>query len=169
MSRSFTRFPCQDCGGPKPPGRGERYCETCRAKRHVPTISLDDQRAIVRAYARPNTTLAELAARFYCSQGTISRVLDAHGVAKRPHGGWSGSPSRQRLSVDEELTRAQLYGQGYSIARIAEIVGRSPSSVHATLRRLGTSLRPPHFDSGPPHPRYGKRDARGRYISKEAR
>jgi transposase-like protein len=134
------RKPCQGCGGPKPSGRGERYCATCRNERHVPTVAPDVQAAMVRAYARIGTTLDQVAAEFYCSTNTVARVLEARGVSVRPRGG-SGA-RRRRLTVDEELTRTRLYGQGLSVAEIADAVGRGPSAIYATLRRVGVAMRP---------------------------
>lgn len=133
-----VRSACQDCGGPKGPGRGERYCETCKAKLHAPSLSLDDQLAMVRAYNRPRATLDSVAQQFYCARATVQRVLKIHGVASRPPNHY-GTP---RISVDEELLRTQLYGQGYSLADVAAIVGRSPSSVHQTLRKAGVKMHP---------------------------
>jgi hypothetical protein len=164
VSHTFTRRPCQDCGGPKGPGRGERYCDACRAKRHVPTIALDDQLAIVRAYNARGATMHGVAAEFYCSVGTVGRVLEAHGVPARPRGG-QGS-TRQRLSVDEQLTRAQLYGQGLSLAGVADVVGRNPSSVHASLVRYGVTMRPVGVNYTADG-RYDARGARGRFAPKE--
>lgn len=158
----MKRRPCQDCGGPKPAGRGERYCETCRAKRHVPTVPPDEQAAMVRAYARIGTTLDQVAAEFYVSPNTVSRVLEANGVSVRPRGGYGAS--RRRLTVDEELTRAQLYGEGLSLGRIGQLIGRSPSSIHATLHRLGVQMRPTGINTGPPQRHHVVRGAAGRFA-----
>jgi hypothetical protein len=32
----YRRQPCTDCGGPKPRGRGHRYCRACQARRQQP-------------------------------------------------------------------------------------------------------------------------------------
>ena len=165
MSRNFQRTPCQDCGGPKGPGRGERYCSACRAKLHVPTIPLDDQLAIVRAYSRPRTTLAEVAASFYVSTGTVTRVLRAHDVPVRPRGGYGAS--RARLSVDEQLLRTQLYGQGLTLAQIGDVVGRSPSSIQQSLVKAGVRLRPQGVNR-PGTRHWAQRTAGGRFAAKEA-
>lgn len=157
-----VRRPCQGCGGPKSPGRGVRYCETCSAKQHVPTIPLDTQLAIVRAYSRPRATLRGVARQFYVSQGSVSRVLAIHDVDVRPRGHY-GTP---RLDVGEQLLRTQLYGQGHSLARVGELVGRSPSTVAETLRRNGVRLRPVGVNTVP-RERYDKRGARGRFASRE--
>jgi hypothetical protein len=157
-----VRKPCQDCGGPKGPGRGERYCATCASKLHVPSVPPDVQAAIVRAYNRPRATLRGVAAEFYVSQGSVSRVLEIHGVDVRPRGHY-GTP---RLAVDEQLLRTQLYGQGHSLAGVAAIVGRCPSSVADTLRRNGVRLRPVGVNLTP-HVRYTTRGARGRFAGRE--
>lgn len=36
MPWTYSRKPCVGCGGPKPPGRGQRYCATCERKPHRP-------------------------------------------------------------------------------------------------------------------------------------
>lgn len=160
MSSRRQRARCQDCGGPKPAGRGRRYCDACAAKRHVPTVAPDVQEAIVRAYNRPRATLRGVAAAFYCSAGTVTRVLEIHGVDTRPRGHY-GSP---RLDVGEQLLRTQLYGQGLSLAEVADVVGCSPSSVAETLRRNGVRLRPVGVNPGRTSPRYAERGPRGRFT-----
>jgi hypothetical protein len=157
--------PCQDCGGPKPPGRGLRYCEVCAPKRHVPTVDAATQEAIVRAYSKPRATLAKVAAEFFCSAQTVAHVLEAHDVPLRPRGHW-GTP---RLDAGEHLLRTQLYGQGLSLARIAEVLGISPSSVAETLRRNGVRLRPVGVNYGRTTPRHLERGDRGRFTARQGR
>lgn len=45
---SERRRPCQRCGAPKPPGRGQRYCERCRAE--LATEYVDRSSGRVRIY-----------------------------------------------------------------------------------------------------------------------
>ena len=157
------RAVCQDCGGPKEPGRGRRYCAACTGKPRVPTIPLDMQLAMVRAYNRPRAKLDDVAAQFFCSRQTVQRVLALHDVTLRPTNHY-GTP---RIDVDERLRRTQLYGRGLSLLDVANVVGRHPSAVLDTLRREGVRMRPQGVNLHPHSRADLRRDARGRFTATE--
>jgi hypothetical protein len=118
----------------------------CSLARHAPVCGQDtsgfvpaeDQQAIVKLYGSPRMSLRKVSAQTHWSPTTVRKVLQAHGVKMRGQGN-----TMRRISVNEELKRAELYGHGYSISQVAEMCGVTYEAVRQTLKRLGVT-RPSH-------------------------
>ena len=80
------------------------------------------------------TPTTELMQTYGLGKGAVLRLLAAHGVGMRRH---SLSPTEV-----EEVIR--LYGQGWSLARIGERIGRHHSVVLRALSRAGVPRRDSH-------------------------
>lgn len=135
--RTRTNYPeraCQFCGRVMP------ACNVVKHERtHVDqngTVPPEDQETIVRLYNRPRASVRSVAQETHWSQSTVLRVLRAHGVEMRPMG--SAHP---KITSDEQLRRAQLYGRGLSIEEVAEVCGVTYEAVRQTLVRLGVPRR----------------------------
>jgi predicted transcriptional regulator len=72
------------------------------------------------------------------SSSTVSRVLIMWGES-RPRR--YGRPPR--LSSDTVLETCQLYGRGYSVRELADMLAMTRSQVRRRLERGGATLRPP--------------------------
>ena len=131
------RTPCPVCGALMPANNMARHVATHRPAAERLAVPLDVQVEMVRLYNRPRSSTAQVAAATYWSKTEVRRVLIANGVTMRPQG-----HSQRRITVDEELERATLYGQGRSILEVAELVGRHHSAIAESLHRAGVKVRP---------------------------
>jgi hypothetical protein len=86
---------------------------------------------LVQAY-RDGTGTSELRRRYNLSQGSVLKLLRAHGVTMR----------RQGLADSDLLTAAKLYRNGASLAQLGEQFGVSYSAVRRGLISAGAVLRP---------------------------
>lgn len=149
---------CPDCG---------RVLRACNLPRHrrVHTLSpterlgptLDEQQRIVEMYANGRgKTMDEIGREMLWSATVVWRVLHLHGAYVQ-HGG-----SDARLSVDERLRTAEMYGRGMTIATIAEILDRAPETIRRRLLRFDVQLRErgPRPQPGAPKSRHRKRPRR---------
>ena len=83
------------------------------------------------AYYRAGTTVYTLGSQFGIDRRTVGAILKRHGVQTR----W------QRLSPARIDEAVELYESGWSLARIAERVGVTPTTVHRRLRDRGVRMR----------------------------
>jgi histone H3/H4 len=79
---------------------------------------------------QPTTALMKT---YDIGKGTVLRLLRANGVQLR-----------QQSMADDEITQViELYGQGLSLARVGERVGRDASYIALVLERAGVPRRDP--------------------------
>jgi excisionase family DNA binding protein len=100
---------------------------------------VDDQE-VIRLYRAEGLTLAQVAARCKVSHSEVVRVLDRHGVARRPAG------PRPRLGAGQEQAERQIleqYARGMSLRQAGASVGVGPRVVTAVLERHGVARRRP--------------------------
>lgn len=102
-----------------------------------PQIPEAEQQRIIALY-EAGGTIRSVSEQTFWSQTSVHRVLVRHGIPRRPRHAVCG---RKRLSVDSELERTRLYGQGLSIAQVAEVVGVGATAVAFTLARAGVPRR----------------------------
>lgn len=101
-----------------------------KIKCHQKWFTEQDKDRLVNAYFSGKTTY-ELAKEFGCDRGTVSRNLKARGIKMR-----------KRSATDGEVAQmAKLYKDGFSCAKISQIVGFCPSAVWGILTREGIKLR----------------------------
>lgn len=105
-----------------------------RPQRRVPGVArqLDAEQVeqLIADY-RAGATVYTLGRHFGIDRRTVGAILKRHGVQTR----W------QRLSLDQIDEAAELYESGWSLARIAEQVGVTPTTVHRRLRDRGVRMR----------------------------
>lgn len=75
--------------------------------------------------------MQELAEKFRTSRQTVSAVLSRHGVLRQ----------RRTLSDDEISTAAQLYKDGWSLAKIGKRFEMDAGTIHDALRKVGVAMR----------------------------
>lgn len=80
---------------------------------------------------RAGATVYTLSSQFGIDRRTVGAILKRHGVQTR----W------QRLSPAQIDEAVELYESGWSLARIAERVGVTPTTVHRRLRDRGVRMR----------------------------
>lgn len=104
-----------------------------KAKRTVRTwhrLSPAQQRALVDEY-QTGYSVHTLAQRYAINRGTVSPILERHGV-----------PRRYKLLTPEQVHQAiQLYNSGLSLARVGETLSVSPKTIYSALTRRGVRLR----------------------------
>jgi DNA-directed RNA polymerase specialized sigma24 family protein len=83
---------------------------------------------------RAGATVYTLSSQFGIDRRTVGAILKRHGAQTR----WRRLSSAQ---IDEAI---ELYGSGWSLARIAERVGVTPTTVHRRLRDRGVRMRTAH-------------------------
>lgn len=88
---------------------------------------------LVTAY-EAGSTLRQLAERFKIERRTVSNIVKRQGVATR----W------RRLSEADVDKAEHLYTQGWSTARIADLLKVDPETVRLRLRKRGMQMRDPH-------------------------
>lgn len=76
-------------------------------------------------------TVYQLAESYEINRRTVSVILERQGVARRYQG----------LSQPEIEQAVELYGEGWSLARIGSVLGVCDSTVLNTLRRAGVRMR----------------------------
>lgn len=132
-----TRVQCPTCG---------RMCASTAIARHqrfhddpgsLLSATAEEQAEIVRLYKRGHS-LQRISDEHYFARSSVRRVLVANGIAMRPQG---GPHPAQRLSAEETLKTAELYGKGLSMAELAEVLGLSISAVHRRLHVIGVKIR----------------------------
>lgn len=100
------------------------------------TVPLELQAEMVHLY-RAGYSMERIGRDLFWSKTTVRMVLLANGVTLRRRGGFN----RRQITAEEQLRRAQLYGQGYSLSEVAEMCGVALSTVHYSLQVLGTPRR----------------------------
>jgi predicted transcriptional regulator len=100
-------------------------------------VSLAEQERMVELYRR-GWTLRRIGEELHWSASTVSRVLILWGE-NRPDRRRFGHPPK--LSADEVLRTAQLYGMGYNMREVGAMLGITPSAVQRRLERAGTKAR----------------------------
>lgn len=87
-------------------------------------------RVLIAGY-QAGATVYQLGERFGIDRKTVSQVLRHHEV-----------PMRRRVLSPEQIDEAaQLYGRGWSLARIGKKMGVAPTTVHNRLRERGVRIR----------------------------
>lgn len=101
----------------------------------------EDDRERMRALYRRGASVFAIARETFYGATTVYRVLThTPGLTMRPQGG--NLPRATMLGGDEQLRTAQLYGMGFTLREVAELVGvRSESTVLFRLRRMGVPTR----------------------------
>jgi transposase len=89
---------------------------------------------VCEAY-RNGTSVQELAARFQVAESSIKRLLNRHGVERRPN-------RIYKLRKDQQGTVKKLYTEGKSTHEIGALLGLSHNAVLTLLDRLGVERRP---------------------------
>jgi hypothetical protein len=90
---------------------------------------------------RAGGTVYQLGEQFGIDRRTVGAILKRNGVVTR---GGGLSPTQ----IDEAV---ELYESGWSLARIAERVGVTPTTVHRRLRDPGVRMRAPCGREVRPH------------------
>ncbi|RSM82576.1 hypothetical protein DMH04_25630 [Kibdelosporangium aridum] len=85
---------------------------------------------LVKHY-QAGATVKVLAAQYGVSRGTVGQHLRSRGINTKPPG----------LHPDEVPTAAELYRDGWSLARIAEKFDTSSNTVRARLLDAGVVMR----------------------------
>lgn len=116
---------------------GRHYVIELRRRRGG--IDLETQEQIIGLYAR-GLSATQVAAELFVSRTSVLNVLRDNGIRRRPRGGgiYAG---RQRLSTDEMLRTAELYGRGLSLTEVGHILGIRHSAVLRRLQRYGVPRR----------------------------
>jgi len=92
-------------------------------------LTPDEEERIIEAYLRGDP-VAEIAARHGVSVSTIYDVLYRRGIMPSMR-------RRRRVTPDEEAEILRLRMEGLGVTEIARRLGRSPSTIHAVLKRRG--------------------------------
>ena len=77
-----------------------------------------------------------------CVRATVAAKLRRMGIKVRGRGGGHRTPAAVIAARDRKVL-ALYYRAGMSSDDVADVIGVSPSSVLASLRRIGFGLRPP--------------------------
>jgi DNA-binding CsgD family transcriptional regulator len=96
----------------------------------VKRLTEEQVQQLIEEY-KAGATVYELGDRFGINRKTVGKILKRHGVTMRMQG---LSPSQ----IDEA---ARLYGEGISLARIAEKLDVTANTVHARLREREVRMR----------------------------
>ena len=99
--------------------------------RRVRRLTADERRTVELSYADCRSVY-EVARRFGTTRANVAAILESRGVDRK-----------YNVLSDEDIVRAAtLYGDGWSLARLADRYGVSANTVHRALRRLSVKLRP---------------------------
>jgi DNA-directed RNA polymerase specialized sigma24 family protein len=112
---------------PDAPQNDEAVRTACRTARQLRPAEVDE---LVEDY-RAGATVYDLAARFGISRATIGQHLRRRGVDTKPPG----------LHPDDVSAAVGLYGDGWSLARIAEKFDTSVKTVWVRLQEAGVQMR----------------------------
>jgi hypothetical protein len=108
-----------------------------RPERRVPgtarRLGVEQVEQLIAGY-RAGATVYTLGSQFGIDRRTVGAILKRNGVVTR---GGGLSPAQ----IDEAV---ELYEAGWSLARIAERVGVTPTTVHRRLRDRGVRMRATH-------------------------
>jgi hypothetical protein len=88
---------------------------------------------LVADYQAGASTLA-LMKQYGIGKGTVLRILDDHGVARR----------HQPLTEGQVQQAIELYRQGWPLAKVGERLARDATVIHLALKRVGVQLRDCH-------------------------
>jgi hypothetical protein len=83
---------------------------------------------------KTGSTVYQLAERFRINRGTVSKLLEREGVARR------GRP----LSPAHVEQATELYATGLSLVNVGKQLGCDGSTVHLALRKAGVRMRDTH-------------------------
>ena len=108
--------------------RGRQVPDTRHQRRSG--LSPAEVRAFVDGYVAGRTA-RELGAEVGVSRQTVVRHLKRNGVTIR----------RRPLTVDEAARAVALYGQGWSLAKVGELLSRDATTVSQILERAGVPRR----------------------------
>ncbi|WP_157625777.1 hypothetical protein [Mycobacterium sp. 155] len=86
--------------------------------------------SLVQDY-RDGASTTQLRQRYDLSQGSVVKILHAHGVAMRNQG----------LTNDDVVTAAELYRHGATLAQLGERFSVSPNAVRRALIATGIVMR----------------------------
>jgi predicted transcriptional regulator len=133
---------CPDCGWVMPSNALPKH----RRARHAdPRLALaptlEEQQRMVELTRRGQSQRA-IGELMHWSSSTVSRVLIMWGESRSRR---NGHPPR--LSADTVLETCQLYGRGYSVAELADLLSMTRSQVRRRLERGGATLRPQGGDT----------------------
>jgi len=118
----LKKLPKPGSPAPKPPGR--RLPGTARQ------LDADQTRALIDAY-QAGATVYQLGPQFGIDRRTVGKILSRNGVQTKHPG----------LSPEDIDQAAQLYEDGWSLARIGEHLGVTATTVHRRLRERGVTMR----------------------------
>jgi DNA-binding CsgD family transcriptional regulator len=108
-----------------------RTVRTRTTRKTARRLEPDEALTLVKAYQGGATTY-ELADRHRINRGTVSTILERHGVSRRYN----------LLDGDKLAQTVALYKAGESLAHIGAQLGISRSTVSRELKRAGVQLRP---------------------------
>lgn len=112
----------------------ERRLQVPAATRlHMTRLDASATAGLIDAY-RAGVRIKDLAGRFGVHRTTVTSLLACHGVELRPVG----------MSPDQVLHAAQLYRDGWSLARLGEKFGVDDMTVRRHLLLAGVVMRSPH-------------------------
>lgn len=111
-------------GSPAPKRSRRRRPGTARQ------LDADQTQSLIDAY-RAGATVYQLGPQFGIDRRTVGKILTRNGVQTKHPG----------LSPDEIDLAAQLYEDGWSLARIGERLGVTATTVHRRLRDRGVTMR----------------------------
>ena len=111
-----------------------------RPKQAQTRLTNDDLDVVIAGY-QDDLTLNECASTFAADRRTLANRLEQRGVSR----------CGPRLSEARIAKAVTLYGDGWSLARIANQFGVYPQSIRYRLQRAGVTLRPrPGWSPGEP-------------------
>ena len=111
----------------------ERSPESSAPRLHTKRLDALDITELIDSY-RGGAKIKELAQRFDVHRSTVSSLLHRHGVELRPVG----------LSPDQIRDTARRYGDGWSLARLAEKFSVDDMTVRRYLLLADVAMRSPY-------------------------
>jgi DNA-directed RNA polymerase specialized sigma24 family protein len=111
-------------GSPAPKRARHRAPGTARQ------LGADQTQALIAAY-RAGSTVYQLGDRFGIDRRTVGKILTRNGVQTK-------HPGLTDADIDQA---AQLYEDGWSLARIGGRLGVTATTVHRRLRERGVAMR----------------------------
>jgi len=121
-------------------GHGHWRATSADESWHPSSWASEPERAQMVALYRAGGSLRSISKELHYSPATIGRALQREGIKLRGRG---GAHKTNAMPAEAMLEAAELYGRGWSIAQIADLLGMSVAGVHLRLRRAGTKMRPP--------------------------
>lgn len=110
-------------------------------KYHIPIRDLGVPRQVIishleleHLYLTDGLTVAEIAAHYHCSQGTVGARLAEYGIPIRP-------PGRIRVNITTEQLQEYYIDEKLSLRQIAQIIDCDPTTIKNKMRQLGISTR----------------------------